>query len=286
MAGRHHPDVGPPACDAVAELTSGAGVNWLRILLVGGVMSYRALFGWMSPWILVPSLMVTPLAHILLFVYLGRSAGVGSDQDFVVGNAVQYSAIPCLFGMTSSVVGERYQRTLGILLTSPAPRLALLLGRSLPVLANGFGVAVFGLVCGGLIVGVALPLSVLGPVLLTIVVSVFGCVGLGMVNAAIGLRIQDTAVVSSLFFGVLLVSCGAVVPLSALPGWLAALGRLLPLTHGIAAARIVAAGGGLSAALRPLVVEVGLGVVYGVVGLLLLRALEIRSRRTATLELT
>src|SRR3954471_21041407 len=119
-------------------------MSWLRILTVGGITSYRALFGWTSPWILVPSLLVAPLAQILLFTYVGRSAGVGSDAFFVLGNAVQYCAIPCLFGMTSTVVGERLQHPLGVLLASPAPRLPLLLGRSLPVLLNGVGVALFG----------------------------------------------------------------------------------------------------------------------------------------------
>ena len=40
--------------------------------------------------------------------------------------------------------------------------------------------------------------------------------------------------------------CGVNIPLDALPGWLAQIGRLMPLTHGIAAGREVAAGARLS----------------------------------------
>ena len=48
----------------------------LRVFFVGGLMSYRALFNWLSPWILVPSFLVAPLFQILLFTYVGRAAGL------------------------------------------------------------------------------------------------------------------------------------------------------------------------------------------------------------------
>ena len=45
----------------------------LRIFFVGGRMTYRALFHWLTPWIYIPSLLVAPIFQILLFVYIGRS---------------------------------------------------------------------------------------------------------------------------------------------------------------------------------------------------------------------
>lgn len=261
-------------------------MNWIRILTVGGVTSYRALFGWVSPWILVPSLLIAPLGQILLFTYIGRSAGVQSDAFFVIGNATQYSAIPCLFGMTSTIVGERLQRTLGIVLASPAPRLALVVGRSLPILLNGVGVALFGLLAGSALMGVPLRAATLGPVTLAMMASVFGCTGLGVINAAIGLRLRDTAVLSNILFGILLLFCGADVPLDRLPHWMGQAGNWLPLTHGIAAARTLAAGGGLADVSRALTTEVLLGFGYAIVGAAMLRLLETKSRRAASLELT
>lgn len=260
-------------------------MNRLRILVFGGVFSYRALFGWLSPWILVPSLVVTPVAQILLFAYLGRSAGVRDDDFFVIGNAFLYGAIPCLFGMTSTVVGERLRGTLGMILASPAPRLALLLGRSLPVLVNGFGVAIFGLVVGGAVLGAGLPARALGPIVLAVLVSVCGCVGLGLVCAAIGLRFLDTGVLPNLFIGVLLIFSGANVPRDTLPAWMVQIGGWLPLTHGIEAARRLAAGRSLGDVYQLLGAELLLALAYGTVGALLLRTLEVRSRRAATLDL-
>ena len=68
--------------------------NALRIFFVGGLTSYRALFGFLSPAIFIPSLLVAPVFQVLLFAYIGRSAGVQSDEFFVVGNAIQYATIP------------------------------------------------------------------------------------------------------------------------------------------------------------------------------------------------
>jgi ABC-2 type transport system permease protein len=57
-------------------------VSSCRIFFVGGLTSYRALFYWLSPWIYIPSLLVAPIFQILLFAYIGRSAGLESDSFY------------------------------------------------------------------------------------------------------------------------------------------------------------------------------------------------------------
>src|SRR3546814_8501411 len=92
----------------------------LRIFFIGGLMSYRAMFNWLSPWILFPSLVVSPICQVLLFAYIGRGAGVANDEFYVIGNALNYAAIPCLFAMGATIEGEREAQTLPVLLSSPA----------------------------------------------------------------------------------------------------------------------------------------------------------------------
>ena len=92
-----------------------------------------------------PGLIVAPVFQILLFAYIGRSAGLESDEFYVVGNALQYSAVPCLFAMTQMIGGERYQNTLSAILVSPAHRIPLFFGRVIPVVVNGAFVAAFAL---------------------------------------------------------------------------------------------------------------------------------------------
>lgn len=259
-------------------------MNALRILLIGGLTSYRALFAWLSPWILVPTFLVAPIFQILLFAFLGRSAGVGSDGFYVVGNALQYGAVPTLFAMGNTIGDERRHQTLGLLLVSPARRIPLFLGRSLPVIVNGMAVSAFALVAGALLLHVRLPAGALGPIALVVLVCAFSCTGLGLASAALGLRVREVAVLSNLIFGVLLLATGANVPLDRLPRWLAAVAPWLPLTHGIAAARLLVAGAAPAAVVRDFTAELTVGVGYLAVGLLLLQIFERESRRRATLE--
>jgi ABC-2 type transport system permease protein len=256
----------------------------VRVFFVGGVLSYRALFGWLSPWILIPTYLIAPIFQILLFAYIGRSANLESDEFYVVGNALQYTSLPCLFAMANTIGGERWTQTLGVVLVSPASRLALFLGRSLPVIVNGAVVGAFAFLSGSLLLGVHVPASAILPLGLVIAVTAVSCTGLGLINAALGLRVRETAVLSNIFFGVLLVFCGVNVALSDVPGWMATVGRGLPLTHGIEAARRLADGSGFGAVGGAVATEAFIGLVYAVVGYVFLRVFEFESRRRATLE--
>jgi ABC-2 type transport system permease protein len=194
----------------------------VRIFFIGGLTSYRALFGWLSPWILIPTFLVAPLFQILLFTYIGRAAAFDSDEFYVIGNAVQYAALPCVFAMTSTIAGERGQRTLAMVL--------------------------------------------------------------GLIAGAIGFRVRETAVLSNIVFGLLLIFCGVNVPLDDLPQWMSTTAHGLPLTHGIEAARRVADGDALGSVAGLVGAEFLVGVVYIVAGLVLLRFFERQGRRYATLE--
>lgn len=255
-----------------------------RLVVLGGLTSYRALFNWLSPWILIPTFLIDPIFQILLFVFVGRTAGVGTDSFYLIGNAVQYSAIPCLFAMGNTIGGERYSGTLPLLLASPARRVPLFLGRSLPVILNGFVVAVVALAVGALALGIWFPVRTLAPLALVVAVSTFSCTGLGLTGAALSLRVRETAVLPNVFFAVLLIFCGVNVPIDQLPPWMGAVAAWLPLSHGIAAAREVAGGTPLSGVSSALLAEAGVGLLYAGLGLVLLAWFEHEARRRATLE--
>ena len=185
----------------------------IRLFFLGGLTSYRALFNWLSPWILIPTFVLGPIFQILLFAFVGRAAGLGNDAFFVIGNAVQYAAIPCLFAMGNTIGDERRQSTLGLLLASPARRIPLFLGRALPVIVNGWIVALVALVVGALLLNVPLAVSSLLPLAVVVAVASFSCTGLGLVSAALALRVRETAVLVNIVFAVLLIFSGANIPL-------------------------------------------------------------------------
>ncbi len=256
----------------------------LRVLLRGGITSYRALFGWLSPWLLIPMFAVGPLAQILLFYFVGKSTGVNAPSFYLLGNAIQYAAIPCLFAMSLTIGDERQQQTLGLILISPARRLPLYIGRMLPVILNGLIVAMFGLLAGSVLLQVRLRLDQLLPLLSVLAVSMFSCTGMGLAVGAIALRVREATVLPNILFGVLLILSGVNVERVSLPPWMIEAGDWLPLTHGIAAARLVAAGDSAGSAAVQMAWEALVGGMYATSGYLLLLWFERRSRREATLE--
>src|SRR6266550_244795 len=186
--------------------------------------------------------------------------------------------------MTQMIGGERYQNTLSAILVSPARRIPLFFGRAVPVVANGAFVAAFSFTAGCLILGVHIPFSAIPALGLVIVVAAFSCTGLGLINAALSLRIRENAVLSNVIFGFLLIFTGANVPLDDLPSWMSTAAQGLPFTHAIAAARKLANGAGLGDVGGLVGAELLVGAIYGVAGFLLLQWFETISRRHASLE--
>jgi ABC-2 type transport system permease protein len=82
----------------------------LRIFLVGGLISYRALFGFLHPAVFIPTLLVVPIFQVLLFTYIGRTTGVQDDEFYVIGNALHSAATPGLWAMTQAVAASASSR--------------------------------------------------------------------------------------------------------------------------------------------------------------------------------
>jgi ABC-2 type transport system permease protein len=259
-------------------------VRSLRVFAVGGWLSYRALFRWLDPSLFVMVLLVPSITQMVFFVYLGRAASVEDDAFYVVGNALVACAVPCLFAMSQTIAEERFTLTLPALVVSPANRVALFLGRAFPSVLNGAVVAAFALVVGATIFGIHIAPSAVPGVVLAIVVVAFSCTGIGLVNASLGLRWRETAVLSNLILYFLLLFAGVNVPLDLLPGWLQTMAQGLPITHGAEAGRKIVDGASIPDVAGLLGAELLVGAIYGVAGLVFLRRFEVVARRRATLE--
>jgi ABC-2 type transport system permease protein len=259
-------------------------VNSVRIFFVGGLIAYRALFNWIRPSIYIPTLLVGPLFQILFFTYLGRYATDQPDSFFVVGNAVQVCSMASVYGMSMAVANERWFGTLAPLLASPANRAAVFLGRGIPVLANGLFVSTFGFLIGVLLLDFRPALSSVPALAAVVVLSGISCTALGMVLGSIGLRAKDFMFAANMAYFLLLLFCGVNIPLADLPGWMESIGRSLPLTHGIEAAREVAGGASLGDVRHLVLTEALIAVAYAGAAYLFFRFFEAESRRRATLD--
>jgi ABC-2 type transport system permease protein len=152
------------------------------------------------------------------------------------------------------------------------------------VLANGLVVSAFTFGAGALLLGFRPGLGTVPALAAIVVVTVTSCTAFGMLLGSIGLRAKDFFFAANLAYFLMLLFCGVNIPLDALPGWMSAVSRCLPLTHGIAAAREVAAGASFGHVASLVWTELGVGVCYAVAGFLLFRVLERESRRTAVLD--
>jgi ABC-2 type transport system permease protein len=120
--------------------------------------------------------------------------------------------------------------------------------------------------------------------LLVTLVSVVSCTAFGLTLGSVGMRARDVFMIANVAYYLMWLLCGVNIPLDALPSWLAQIGRLMPLTHGIAAAREVAAGASLSSVSSLVWTEVGIGLAWGTTAFILLRWFEYQGRHRASLE--
>jgi ABC-2 type transport system permease protein len=256
----------------------------LRVFFVGGYLSYRALFNWMHWSYYIPTMLGAPIFQVLFFAYIGRYAKVRNDEFFVVGNAVQLSAMAGIYGMAMTVGGERWTQTLSQLMATPANRLPLFLGRALPLIANGIITSAFAFTVGWLLLDVSLSWSALPALAVVIAASAFACTSLGLLVGAMGLRVRDVFFLANFVVYALVLFCGVNIPLDALPGWMESVARALPLTHGIEAARAIADGASLAQVDYLVWTELAIGAAYAAGAFALFKLFELEGRRRASFE--
>jgi ABC-type multidrug transport system permease subunit len=259
-------------------------MNSLRLLGVGSVLAYRALFNWATPAMYAGTLLARPVMQLLFFAYLGRQLGVADDTFFLIGNAVLGGSVAGVFGGTMALANERRYGTLGMVLLAPRRRALLFLGRALPYVANGVVIAVFTLTVGALLLGVHIAVSTMPALLAVLLLGSLSSSFFGLMLGALGLRFRDVFTISNVAVTALILLSGANVPRDAFPAWMRFLGDLLPTTHAIEAGRLLSAGAP-SAEFGELMLREGFALVgYAVLAGLLLKVFEIQGRRQGSLD--
>ena len=258
---------------------------FVRIFFVGGLIAYRGLFNWIRPSMYIPTMLIGPIFQILFFTKLGAYAGVENPTFFVVGNAIQASAMSAVFAGTMTIANERPYQTLAPLLATPANRFAVFMGRALPVLASGLVVSAWGFAMSRLLIsGFDPPLSSIPAMAVVVLVSVSSCTAFGLTIGSVGLRARDVFMSANVCYYLMWLLCGVNIPLHTLPGWMQQIGKLMPLTHGIAAGREIAAGASLASVSGLVWTELLVGLGWGTLAFGLVSLFEHEGRRRASLE--
>ena len=251
----------------------------------GTLLSYRALFAWLRPVTYMASKIIMPLAQMFFFVFLGSYATGGKNTDFyVIGNAIQITAISGIFGVTFSVGGDRDAGTLPYLFGTPANRFLIFFGRSFMHVIDGAIGVVIALTWGVLLMGLDLSRTDLPALGLTIIITTFSTCGLGLLMGCLSLLTANVMFVNNFVYFSLLIFSGANVPISELPAWMQVVSSVLPLTRGIAASRLLVAGASLNDVFPLLISELGIGLMYGLLGYFLFAWFETQAKQRGTLE--
>ena len=257
----------------------------LYLFWQGTIISYRALFAWLRPVTYVASKVLMPLAQMFFFAFLGSYATNGKNIDFyVIGNAIQIASISGIFGVTMSVGGDRDAGTLPYLFGTPANRFMIFFGRAFMHVIDGALGVVIALTWGVLLMGLDLSRTDLPALCLTILITTFSTCGLGLLMGCLSLLTANVMFVNNFVYFSLLVFSGANVPIATLPAWMQAVSNVLPLTRGIASARALAAGASLNEVSPLLFSEIGIGLLYGLIGYFLFSWFETQAKQKGTLE--
>ncbi len=259
--------------------------NNLRLFWQGALLSYVALFHWMRPIQYMASKIVMPLAQMFFFVYLGTYAtGADNASFYIVGNALQIAAVSGIYGMTMSIGGDRDSGTLGYIFGTPANRLVVFMGRAFMNIMDGALGVVIAFVWGVVLMGLDLSHTNIPALALTILVTTISTCGLGLLMGCLALITVNVMFVNNFVYFLLLIFSGANIPIAQLPVWVQAISYALPLTRGIAAARLLVGGAGLLEVTPLLLGELGVGLVYFFAGNILFAVFEVVAKRRGTLE--
>jgi ABC-2 type transport system permease protein len=156
----------------------------------------------------------------------------------VIGLALNAAIGAGLYGFTGAISGEQAIGTLEPMLTTPAGPFTIFLASTVASNVTSVIWPLIYLAAGAVIIGgfnwAGLPVFVLAGALTAVAYS-----GIGMISAAFTLVVKRGNPIT-LFFGTLptLIS-GVYFPVEVLPSWLRAVGRAIPLTHGLELSRTV-----------------------------------------------
>jgi ABC-2 type transport system permease protein len=189
-----------------------------------------------------------------------------------------------LFGSGGLIQWERYQGTLEILMAAPAPFVLILVPATLANATIGIYSLSATILWGKIFFDI--PLDISNPLLFAISIPLtilsLGLMGLAIASSFILYR-NANALSNLLEYPIWLVT-GLLVPLAIMPGWVSPISWVLAPTWGMRAIRSSALGGGDP--LLYLGMTLLLGLIYLVVGAVMITHFERLARQRATLALT
>jgi ABC-2 type transport system permease protein len=261
-------------------------VDGFTAIIRQSIMSFKALFSWIDPKEYILLRIINPLLQLTFFCLFAKYVFNTSDiTPWVIGNSFLLCTTNVFFGMGYILQDERFFGTLKIIMVAPMSKFLIFVGRGLIYAANSLFTVVIGLVFGSLVFGVSFKNINLLMFFLIILIAMFASSGLGLLISSFGLITRDINLILNTGSVMLLALTGANFPISELPVFLQKISYCIPITRSIEAGKIMLKHGDMSVVQNLIFQEFLVGVIYTVLGYLMLRVMDYMSRTKATLDI-
>ena len=219
-----------------------------------------------------------------------RNEGVSRTAGLVVYGFILFMFLSdTLWGIGYNVRREQKQGTLEQLYLSPASKFLTLLSRIMVTLVWTGSLCALAAVIMSSMIG-RLPFENLPMGLFILLMSLSGTFGVGFAFAAVTLRVREAGqTLANLAQFAFMILCAPFFPFSALPNWMLAVSRIIPLSYGVDAFRSTLMGypkgfPELAPIGTEIVIVTAFGVLMPLLGFWLYRQEENRARMRGSLS--
>lgn len=259
--------------------------NRFAMLLISARLAFSSLPEFTNRSTAIVRVLAVPAATSLFYLAISSGAGTSPPQAAnAVAAAAGVGAVSAAVSASVLVAQDRFDGTLTFLLIAPYARVTAWTGRLLLVAGLGLVMAAVGLVFSLTVTGQSFNFSQWTAIPLVLVVASLGSVGVGYALGAVSLRMRDSLLLANIAEYALPLLAGVVAPVTALPGGLDLVARLIPLTHAIEAGRTMVATGVTSSFWVQLLASLILGGIWFVLGWFMWMVLEKRARAAGNVD--
>lgn len=226
-----------------------------------------------------------PILTLIFYCILASYSFKTRDlASWVIGNSFLLCVNTSIFTLGGAFTGERYYGRIRFIIASPTNKLSLILQKGVFPCIIAVATVFIGFIVGSLIFGIDFSRINLLYFLIITLVAMFSVTGFGLLLAVFGLVTDSMHMVLNLSNYVLMILCGANFPVSQLPSYARIISRLLPLTRSIEATNGLYAGLEFSKIGSLIIGELCIGIVYYIIGALIVHWVEKIAIKKATLE--
>ena len=155
----------------------------------------------------------------------------------IVGAILNGYVLNALYGVGESIREEAYQGTLDYVLASPCNKAYVLIGKALSGSISSTIYAIIQFLVCVFLFGITMTALVIMPIILVIILLIFGLYGIALMLAAVSLQLKQAHEVAHTLDYIFYVFAPVRYPLQALPFWAQVIGQVLPLTYALVATR-------------------------------------------------